>query len=144
MATTVDNEQKTLWDTVKFLNQLQDKEKAETLLKTTIEKSLRLMNVYTPVVSQLRFTVPVESYLDEMKQIDAEMREKMETSQSEQIFEELLNYIEMISKMTEKPQETNRKMLASILAEKTRSTTRVGKTPRSSMSKTIEIGRAHV
>lgn len=137
MATTVDNEQKTLWDTVKFLNQLQDKEKAETLLKTTIEKSLRLMNVYTPVVSQLRFTVPVESYLDEMKQIDAEMREKMETSQSEQIFEELLNYIEMISKMTEKPQETNRKMLASILAEKTRSTTRVGKIPRSSMSKTI-------
>ncbi|GAA0607825.1 hypothetical protein GCM10009001_26450 [Virgibacillus siamensis] len=137
MATTMDNEQKTLWNTVKLLSQLQDKEKAETLLKTTIEKSLRLMNVYTPVVSQLRFSVPVESYLDEMKQIDAQIREKIEISQSEQIFEELLDYIEMISKMTEKPQETNRKMLASILAEKTQRPTYVGKILHSPMNKTV-------
>lgn len=61
---------------VKFLNQLHDKEKAEILLKTTIEKSLRLMNVYTPVVLQLHFSIPGENDLDELKQLDAAIRGK--------------------------------------------------------------------
>src|SRR5699024_6659071 len=72
---------------VKFLNQLHDKEKAEILLKTTIEKSLRLMNVYTPVVLQLHFSIPSENDLDELKQLDAAIRRRIETSQSELSFD---------------------------------------------------------
>ncbi|TFJ92538.1 helix-turn-helix domain-containing protein [Lentibacillus salicampi] len=139
MTTTMDREQETLWDTVKFLNKLHDKEKAEILLKTTIEKSLRLMNVYTPVVLQLHFSIPGENDLEDLKQLDAAIRGKMETYQSEQTFEEVLDYIDMISKMTQKPQETNKKMLASILEKKTKETARVSKRAYAPLDKSAAV-----
>ncbi|MFD1362846.1 helix-turn-helix domain-containing protein [Lentibacillus salinarum] len=131
----MNREQETLWDTVKYFTQLEDANKAETLLRTTLEKSMRLMNIYTPIISDLRFSIPDEKHLDQLRHLDMAIRKKISTSSYEQTFEELLDYIQMISEMTEDAQDTNKKMVASILAKKTKQKVRLRKTVHSPLDK---------
>ncbi|MFD2618743.1 helix-turn-helix domain-containing protein [Terrilactibacillus laevilacticus] len=143
MTATIDREQETLWDTVKFLAKQQDIDKAEAVLKATIEKSLQLLNLYTPIVSHLRFSIPAEQFLNELKHLDADIRKKISRDITEKTYEEILDYIKMISEMTEDPQVTNKKMLASILFKKAKQDARVRrKTPTQFPEVQIEIDEA--
>ncbi|WP_141603548.1 helix-turn-helix domain-containing protein [Terrilactibacillus laevilacticus] len=143
MTATIDREQETLWDTVKFLAKQQDIDKAEAVLKATIEKSLQLLNLYTPIVSHLRFSIPDEQFLNELKHLDADIRKKISRDITEKTYEEILDYIKMISEMTEDPQVTNKKMLASILFKKAKQDARVRrKTPTQFPEVQIKIDEA--
>lgn len=140
MSMMIDKEQETLWDTVKLLVKQQDVEKAEVVLKATIEKSLHLMNLYTPIVANLHFCIPDEQFLNELKYLDIDLRKKISNQISEQIFEEIIDYIQMISEITVNPQDTNKKMLASILAKKTKQDARLRRIGPTPLSKKVQNG----
>src|SRR5690625_1557641 len=125
MTETIDREQEILWDTVKLLAKQHDADKAEAVLKATIEKSLQLMNVYTPIVSNLHFSIPNEQLLNELKYLDTDIRKGITGYTSEKMYEEILDYIQMISEITEDPQRTNKEVVASILSKKSNQGARV-------------------
>jgi excisionase family DNA binding protein len=120
MATIIDREQETLWDTVKFFIQRKDEDTAKVILKTTIEKSLKLMDISTPFIAYLNFKIPEEEYLEKLKQMDAQIRQDMAHSSSPATFEKVLDYLEMISDITDNSSVSYKKMVASILARKSK------------------------
>lgn len=120
MTTTIDQEQLTLWNTVKNFIEKQDEDTAKVILKTTIEKSLRLMNIYPPIMNYLDFKIPTEDELDKLKEMDRVLRQEMIHSTSSATFEKVLDYLRLISSLTENPPLAYKKMVASILAKKSR------------------------
>lgn len=114
-----EREQEQLWDTVKVLTNI-DKEKAETVLKTTIEKSLRLMDIHAPIISRLHFNIPDDRYLSRLKELNACISKQIAMDITENTYEQVLDYIDLVSDITEKPAQTSKQLLASILAENAR------------------------
>lgn len=138
MAVSIDHEQETLWDTVKLLAQQQDMDKAKAVLKATIEKSFQLMNIHTSIVSHLRFSIPNEELLNELKILDTNIRRQVSGAISEKTYEEILDYIQLLSKITENPQVTNKKIVASILFKKAKEGFRVKKITSKNLAKMVQ------
>lgn len=116
MSSIIKYEQEQLWDTVKLLYSI-DKNKAKILLKITIEKSLQLMNLPTSFISKIDFSIPDEAYLLQLKDLDSHIQEQLSKPAPERVYEDVVEYINMISHISDDPVYTSKKILASMLAE---------------------------
>lgn len=119
MAATMKREQELLWDSVKTLSSI-DKAKAEAVLKTTIEKSLLLLDLYTPILSSIHFSIPDEEYLLKLKEMDTRLQEQITDTALEKQYEFAVEYIDMLSGISDEPTRTSKKILASLLAQRKR------------------------
>ena len=117
MTAMIDRDQKTLWSSVKHFIEEEDVEKAKVLLKTTVEKSLRIMGITIPIVDQLDFNIPNEEDLEHLKEMDKKIRKEIKISSSMGTYEILLDYLMMISDMTNNPPLSYKRIVASILAK---------------------------
>lgn len=111
-------EKETLLDTVELLRDQEKEQHALVVLRVAIEKSLRHMGMYTPIVSQLPFICPKKEQLEELKKLESQIRKEFATSSKEVVFEKVLDYLHLISEITEDPGYSYRKLMASILARK--------------------------
>lgn len=110
-------DQEQLWDTVKLLSNI-DRGKAELVLKTTIEKSLQLMNLHTPIISKTHFSIPDEKYLSKLKELESEIHKQISESASNRTYEYIVEYINLLGDISDEPKETSKKVIASLLAGK--------------------------
>lgn len=108
-----------LLDTVRFLMEQEKEQHAVAVLKAAIEKSLRQIGMYTPIISQLPFVSPKQEQLEELKKLESEIIKEFTKSAfpKEATFEKILDYLFLVSSITEKPSYFYRKLTASILAQ---------------------------
>lgn len=114
----VSTEKETLLDAVGILMEQEKEQHALAVLKVAIEKSLKHMDVITPVISQLPFVSPKKEHLKKLMKLEGEIRKELDVSPNELAFEKILDYLQLVSDMTENPGYSYRKLLASLLARK--------------------------
>lgn len=141
--------QENLLDTVEFLMEQEKEEHVIAVLKAALEKSLRKMNVYTPIISHLPFVSPKKEQLEELKKLESDISKEFAKSSSpdEATFEKILDYLFIVSAVTEKPSYSYRKLTASILARKSTSGFRISRSKeeiRQVMDELIEGKRAPI
>ncbi|PDM39300.1 MULTISPECIES: helix-turn-helix domain-containing protein [unclassified Geobacillus] len=117
MTRLIDQEQENLWDSVQILSQI-NVEKAKSVFKVTIEKSLQQLGITSPIFSTIPLSVPNTDRLSQLRRIEKKMREAYAHQEKEKAYEYLVDYIEQLSQMAEdNPLAVRKKLLASLLAE---------------------------
>jgi excisionase family DNA binding protein len=117
VTSLMDQEQENLWDSVQILSQI-NVEKAKSVFKVTIEKSLQQLGITSPIFSTIPLSVPNTDRLSQLRQIEKKMREAYAHQEKEKAYEYLVDYIEQLSQMAEEdPLAVRKKLLASLLAE---------------------------
>jgi len=117
----VNEEQEQMWDTVQLLSNI-DEEKAKTILKVTIEKSLQHLGMRSPVVlNTLQLSTPSNQHLLKLREIEQKMRYSYGNKEQEKAYEYLAEYIEELSEILgDDPMNARRKLFASLLSQKYR------------------------
>lgn len=116
----LNHEQDHLWESINILSKV-DKEKAEAVFKTTIEKSFQQLDIPSTILSQIRLYAPTIDQVSELRQLEKNIRETFDCQKQDVTYELVVDYIDKISTLSkEDSTSTRRKLLASIIAENRR------------------------
>jgi excisionase family DNA binding protein len=120
MTRLIDQEQEQMWESVEILSQI-DMEKAKTVLKATIEKAFRQLNIATPILSTIRLSARSFDHLTNLRETEKKMREAYGHQEREKAYEYLVDYIEQLSELIEEDSVVTRnKLYASLLFQSRR------------------------
>jgi excisionase family DNA binding protein len=110
-----EQEQEKLWDSILTLANI-DTEQAKVVFKAVIERSLRHVGMFTPLVSDIPLRLPDNEYVELLKNLEKKINNHLLHKEEEKAYELLVEYIEALSDLTESDSKViRRRLLASIL-----------------------------
>lgn len=116
MPSVIDYEQDKIWESVQTLISI-DGEQAKTVLKVAIERSLQILGMRIPVISTLTLKTPSIDAVVHLKQIEKQMREAYQQQEEVQTYEWLVDYIDLLSQLSnDEPHMIRKRLLASLLS----------------------------
>jgi excisionase family DNA binding protein len=110
MTRLIDQEQELLWESVAILSKI-DKDKANTVLKATIEKSFYQLNFESSILSNIRFSAPSFDFLSELRETEKKMRAAYEYKDYHTTYYYLAEYVEQLSELIEEDSTNIKKKL---------------------------------
>ncbi|WP_456276383.1 MerR family transcriptional regulator [Bacillus sp. AK128] len=111
-----------LWDTVTILKEQERFENAIALFKNLIERTFSKLKLRSMFLDEFKMDLPSNEFVNHIRKLDKEVYESVNSSDTTQAYESLVEYIEKLSEII--PGTDRKKLLAKILEEQTQSYSR--------------------
>ncbi|WP_018933208.1 helix-turn-helix domain-containing protein [Gracilibacillus lacisalsi] len=112
-----DQEQEKLWDSILTIAKI-DKEQAKIVFKAVVERSLRHIGMFTPFVASIPLRLPKNEHIQLLKNLEKQINKHLIQKNEEEAYEILVEYIEVLSGLTESDSKIiRRRLIASILRQ---------------------------
>lgn len=120
-----EQEQEKLLDSILTLANI-DKEQAKVVFKAVIERSLRHVGMFTPFVASIPLRLPNHEHVQLLKSLEKQINKHFAQKEEEKAYEFLVEYIEVLSDLTETDSKIiRRRLIASILRQRRQRTASV-------------------
>ncbi|RSK27613.1 DNA-binding protein [Bacillus sp. HMF5848] len=110
-----EQEQEKLWDSILTLANI-DPEQAKVVFKAVVERSLRHVGMFTPLITSIPLRLPDNENVHMLKNLEKQINKYLVQNEEEKAYEFFVEYIEALSNLTETDSKIiQRQLIASIL-----------------------------